>query len=716
MTAKTILASALAAAMGAASTAIAADLTVNQGETRSLANGEAYDAVVVNGNLTIPANATVTFASLVVANTACDATVTLAPGSSLTVNGEVHLGQDGGQAHLNVGSTATLLVKGASLYMATGYTSTPAANAEPTRAFLTITNATVELEGNPSIVFSHNGSWPSGTTTTATSVDTVRLEEGAVLKYYGGMSKSGGNGRSSTVVFAGGMINGRNLWNSYIVNHQCKNTSLNLVSENGNPVYFKATGKVNRWFQTGGTTEAWIKISGDGDLVLENAAGSSYADVDWYSGGKWEASSPKVTFQTGGKIRLIGGNLVSYPVNAFSTVNGNTLRTLVLESGATFDMKGVDAEFAEVYSPVLNSTGSACTLTVGGDGSNVAYPCSLSSGVTLAKKGAGSLSLFAADAAAVAVQGGSLSLKGRAEIGYPFYKFNHYATTATGAQNHRVRISEFKFLNGSDDVTQGWDAYYYDHTGTSIYTEPTLMWDQNTGTDFYDARDQYWGDVSNVLAVLEYRPARKVSGYTWHVSGSDEYNTRRNSFPSSWAVFGSLDNATWTRLDLVENFTPASIDAGAWCGTNFVCAYAPTAATLASLTLASGATLAVDGADVTVSSATTAAGVPLTLAHGAVLALPAATEVASLSVDVDAGGGTLTNFRPASGGAVYLAGDIAKPRSCVLPVSVGSLLGGNLSTWDVFANGSKVDSAEVFVNADGFLETRSNAATVVIMR
>ncbi len=704
----------LATASLLAASAHAADLTVNQGETRSLSNGDAYDAVVVNGNLTIPANATVTFASLVVANTACDATVTLAPGSLLTVNGEVHLGQDGGQAHLNVGSTATLLVKGASLYMATGYTSTPAANAEPTRAFLTITNATVELEGNPSIVFSHNGSWPSGTTTTATSVDTVRLEKGAVLKYYGGMSKSGGNGRSSTVVFAGGMINGRNIWNSYIVNHQCKNTSLNLMSENGNPVYFKATGKVNRWFQTGGTTEAWIKISGD--LVLENATGSSYADVDWYSGGKWEASSPKVTFLTGGKTRLIGGNLVSYPVNAFSTVNGNTLRTLVLESGATFDMKGVDAEFAEVYSPVLNSTGAACTLTVGGDGSNGAYPCALPSGVTLAKKGAGSLSLFAADAAAVTVQGGSLSLKSRAEIGYPFYKFNIYGTTATGAQNHRVRISEFNYLNGTDDVTQGWDAYYYENRDTSYYSQQTAMWDGDLTTDFYDQRDQNVHDISNCVSVLEYRPARKVSGYTWHISGSDEYNTRLNSFPSRWAVFGSLDNANWTRLDLVENFTPASIDAGAWCGTNFVCTYASTAATISSLTLASGATLAVDGADVTVSSATAAAGVPLVLAHGAVLTLPQATEVASLSVDVDAGGGTLTSFRPAQSGAVYLTGTVEKPRKCVLPVRVGTLDGGNLSSWSVYVGGFLVDQTEVFVNAEGFLQTQYTGATVVYVR
>jgi hypothetical protein len=112
----------------------------------------------------------------------------------------------------------------------------------------------------------------------------------------------------------------------------------------------------------------------------------------------------------------------------------------------------------------------------------------------------------------------------------------------------------------------------------------------------------------------------------------------------------------------------------------------------------------------------TAAGVSVSLAHGATLTLPAATEIASLSVDFDAGGGTLANFRPASGGAVYLTGNVARPRKCVLPVEVGTLLGGNLSGWHVYVDGVEVDQAEVFVNGDGFLETRSNAAMVITMR
>jgi hypothetical protein len=51
-----------------------------------------------------------------------------------------------------------------------------------------------------------------------------------------------------------------------------------------------------------------------------------------------------------------------------------------------------------------------------------------------------------------------------------------------------------------------------------------------------------------------------------------------------------------------------------------------------------------------------------------------------------------------------------------VPVEVGNLLGDGLGGWDLYANGEKVENAELFVNADGFLETRGNAATVLYMR
>ena len=134
----------------------AADLTVEQGDSITLADGDSYDAIVVNGTLVIPENAAITAASLVVAtNIAGDAYVTLEPNSKLTLSGEVHLGYDGGQAHLNVKSGASLTV-GGDFYMAYGHTATPTSGATPTRAYFTISNATAKVSGSNGLYFFHS--------------------------------------------------------------------------------------------------------------------------------------------------------------------------------------------------------------------------------------------------------------------------------------------------------------------------------------------------------------------------------------------------------------------------------------------------------------------------------------------------------------------------------------------------------------------------------
>ena len=134
------------------------------------------------------------------------------------------------------------------------------------------------------------------------------------------------------------------------------------------------------------------------------------------------------------------------------------------------------------------------------------------------------------------------------------------------------------------------------------------------------------------------------------------------------------------------------------------------------MSIALGATLTVDGAEVSAASVSADAALLVALTHGASLTLPAETEIASLSVDVGAGGGTLVNFRPAYPGAFYLAGDVDNPRRCVLPVAVGTLLGDNLSSWRVYVDGVLVPHCEIFVNSSGFLETRYTGATVMMVK
>ena len=706
MNAKTILASALAAALGASSTAIAADLTVNYGDSVTIDADTTYDTVIVNGDLTVAANVTLTASKLFISqnNSGHRATVTLQDGATITMPSWTPSDRDVrciiGDASpatftMNAGSTFT-----ASEIRAAKDISGAASDGLPPVLFV-LNDALVDCTE-----FSERNTWSGG------EALAIHLNGSSAVLYPANFALFGKNQRAR-IFFNGGLVRidkWFNYGNSAAIRLPNGGQRLYLESVEGNPIRFDFYGGSSGKVLFGSESDSIITTVGTGAFQLERRMATPKPLISLKAG----ESNSKVVFNHTGGFRVAKNANLLFNADTASSFAAAANSALCIEAGGYADLAGVDVELASVYGVVSNSTGTACTLTIGGDDSNSGYPASLPAGVTLVKAGAGNLSAFAGTADSLSIQGGILSLIGRAEMGYPFYKFNIRGTVNTGTSNHRVQISEFKFLDGETDVTQGWDAYYYENHDTSSYNQPTAMWDGDVNTDFYDQRDQSWSSISNCAPVLEYCPSRKVTGYTWY-TGND-WNRRRDNYPVSWAVFGSADNVNWTQLDAVDGFSLANPGLREWCGTNFVCAYAPTAATIASLAVASGAALAVDGADITVSAVTAASGVPVSLAHGAVLALPAATEVASLSVDVDAGGGTLTNFRPASGGAVYLAGDIAKPRSCVLPVSVGSLLGGNLSTWDVFANGSKVDSAEVFVNADGFLETRSNAATVVIMR
>ena len=699
----------LLCAILASAPACADNMTVAAENEEKVSADASYDALTVNGTLTIAEGINVTAKSLVVAtNLQGSAYVVLEPEATLTVSGDVHLGYDGGQAHLEAQSGACLSVVG-SLYMAYGHCATPASGADVTRAFLVASNATVEISGAEGLTFLHSQYWPSGTTLD-TSVDEVRLEDGAVLKcpMVRKTCTASQRGRSSTIVFDGGRIEGHCDGNSPGVVRLLANsakTTLNLVATNGCPVHLAmnetSAGSYSRWFDMR-SKGCIAKVCGGGGLVLENNQDAAKR-VDLIGEVKYiNTSPPNLRFAENlGLVRVIGGSLHNAGTNILSSVGTDTYaKSFSIEGGASLDIGGVDSEFLSLTGRVTNASGAACTLAIGGDtGSTLPY--AMPEGVTLVKNGSGRLDLFAADTESVVANGGTLALVGRERIGYQFYKFNIYGVRGTGGTNRRAAVSEFQFLNGAEDVTQGYTQYYYVNNETSYYNSPTNMFDGDTSTWFYDQRAQSWATVSNIHVEVEYVPCRKVTGYTWYVNAMSDYTTRRQSSPTNWAVFGSADNATWELLDLVDGFgSPSS--SGAWCGTNFVCRYSGTSATIDNLALVDGAVLEVDGAEVEVLSATALGGVPVTLSGGASLTLPEAVETASVTVDMEGTGGTLVNFRPVSGGALHLLNVHGSVRGKSLPVAVENLFGNGLSGWGVYADGVRISGAAVEVK-DGFL-------------
>jgi hypothetical protein len=700
----------------------AADLTVAQGNSVTLSNGDSYDAVVVNGNLTVPANAAVSAASLTVADGAYDATVTLEPGSSLTISDDVHLGYNGGQAHVNVRSGASMTVNG-SFYMAYGHTSSPASGAPVTHAYLTISNATVTVIGKSKgdgFCFKH-GYWPSGTSQ-GTDVDFVRLEEGAVLKCSRVSKTSDHDARSGCIVFNGGKIlfeSNQDIWQSLTLSWSARNTFLRLQSENNHPIHLTmGSCKHNAWFNFGSQGNR-VTFEGAGGLVLEGRPQDNKTP-DWgVPPNNCDTGNPNLEIKDSlGPIHLIGMPLINrYCANFFGESTKTTSKALIADSGTYFDMYGNDAEFKSVKGCIRNSGGNPCTLTMGRDGSDSQLTEALPAGVSLVKNGSGKLTMFAADTSNATVNGGTLEFMNRAEMGYAFYKIKFEEFGMEIGSNYRMYINEIAYLSGGQDVTRPYAALHHSKAGSSYVEDPETLVDGNLSTCYYDLRLQKpYSDPDRDLVQLtvQYTNCIPVDGYRWspYRSGSKPYYAHN---PTAWKVYGGMSTSDMTLLDQVDNFSVTDVVDG-WNATNFVCRYENPAITISSLTLASGVALAADGANVTAAAATAASAVPVTLTHGATLTLPAATEVASLSVDVDAGGGTLTNFRPAANGAIYLTGNVGRLSNFVVPVSVGMLLGDNLSSWAVYVDGQLQSHIGLFVNDDHFLQTESHIPTILVVR
>ena len=698
---------AAALAVSLAATCVAAeDWTVTEPVTVSA--DATYGRLLVNADLTVAAGVKLTCDTLCIASNATStATLTLEEGASLTVTGKadrsVLLGAEGGQAHLILKSGSSLTAD--SIFGAYGYTDVPAKTATPTRSFVTVSNATITLNGTAysgsttktyyGIQLPGGGNWPSGLTQ-ADVVDFWQLDEGAKV-HMKRLNKS--SKYSAKIVFNGGGLvsNGdakSDKKGAFIdMGNNAKKSTLHLAATNDCPVFLAVSHNMTELFSFG-SSECVVSISGDGDFVKAGTTSMGFAANDNY----WAKSNPNIRFQLNGKCQVAEGGLKIEASNILTNGAVTSVCDWEIDKGALLDLNGFNAEvksFVVQSGGVLaNGSQTVSQLTLGiGDADSVcldAWP----ERVNVRKVGLGTLKLLASDLPKVTVDGGELRLLGRREIGYPFYKFNAYKTKGDPVANLQLRIAEFKFLDGETDVTQGWTAYYYVNKDTSFYNQPTNMWDGDLSTYFYDQRAQSAEKVTNIHVEVEYRPARKVTGYTWATSSAD---WTQNSDPVSWEMFGSVDNKNWQSLDLVEDYAPPW-NRGVWVGTNFVFSYAATVATLTDVRVAAGAKLSGVGADLTLSSAQFDADSTLALDAGGSMALPSNTTLSKLEVNADSEEAVdLSGFTPASSGTLFVTGTATKcPRQ--LPLKVGGLGDGFWENWTVLYNGVRQERIPYVAN------------------
>ena len=727
-----------------ASNVQAADLTVAQGDSLTVSTNATYDAVVVNGNLSLAPNVTVTCATLVVAdNIAGTATLTLGNGARFEVTGADNYGNTkiaigSGRAEITLGEGAWFSTTGF-LNFCYGYDSAPDSSATMSEALLIVgPNATVR--SGKAFHFGHE--WnsrynaPGGSQGAAVKA-VVRLDAGAELSTSQIINNLPASG---TILFNGGRVAGRSGEGPHAYDggkgfihfggrgDVSRWTNINLEGTNGCPITFHIPSSANYTsFLTIAHVSSYMYLRGDGGFLKTGAAVFPFVD----SANQWASDSNLRMLFTGDMVLEEGGfSVATTPAdNVFRAAANNISRPVdvVVGNAGVFDLAGCNVVLNSITAPgggfVTNSVAGTVTMTLGvRDGLRPMTLARAVPGIALSKQGASAVTLCGDAVDSLNLQAGSLSFKSREIMGYPFYRI--LFDERKGGRTGMIALREFAWMNDGEDATRPYAKVHYDISGTSTASSPETLFDNDFSDTayYYDLR---MGDPAAwkhdlIGATVEYETCHPVDGYRWAPMTFWKADNSEDRDPSAWRVFGGFSSTTntseLTLLDQVTGFRVTTITTGNWNATNFVCSYAPTTTTIGALTLASGVPLAVDGAEVTVSSASAASGVPVSLSHGAVLTLPQATEVASLAVDVDAGGGTLANFRPASGGALYLTGAVARPRRCVTPVRVGTLLGSALPSWDVYVDGVLVDQTEVIVNADGFLQTQYTGSTVLYIK
>ena len=681
------------------------DHLVDVGASETLAANTEYGRLVVNGDLTVGADVELKVASLCVAtNITGTANLVLEAGAKLTVTGtsknDCLIGAAGGHAVVELKKNSLLSSTAALLGL--GYVETPDATASATKAEMMIGDGAVfatTAEGGLNLCASSQ--WPKNVKANVSCVD-IRIDEGGQVNL---QSMSVWPQRLTRMIFNGGALKATSSpWKKPFVTISRPGDNFEtfaMVSTNGCPIDISMLANHNSLL-SGASESSSITFSGDGDLIISGVLGGTSNTTKerplilkglfhWDHLGKVIVRDPIMILN--GKERF--GQSTYYMPHEF-----------VIDRDGGLDLKGNSLPTKKLtivgMGVLTNSSETVATLTIGHGDVDCELARSLPPRVTLQKVGKGRLTAAEDLMPSLAIAEGGLTLVNRSEYGYPFYKFNVYGTGNTGTSNARVRIAELVYLNGDEDVTQGWQALYYTCSGTSYYNSPTEALDGDLATFFYDQRAQSYSSVSNIHFELEYPLPRKVTGYKWtYHTGIDNYNSN----PTSWEVFGSDDNRNWVSLDYVE------YQKAGWTGWTTRTCTIPTAGDYA-VTMAAGTALKVVGADV--SGKVTTASDTLALEKGAKVELTAGTKVAELTIDADdATDSTVVNFDFAETGVLNVIGS-ARRLPAALPLALPDAADAVLSGWTVTYNGEPAHYLPVVKN--GRLTRQSTQGLLILVR
>lgn len=722
------LAAALASASLLAASAHAADLTVNQGDSQTISANATYDAVVVNGNLTVAPNVTLNCTSLLVANYINGtATITVGDGATINVTGvisgnySVKLGTGTGRAEVYLGNGATFSAA-KDLHCCAGYTNndSPAAGDAMTEALLVVGPGATVRSGTR-FCFGDYDRRPSGTPQSAIKA-VVRLDEGAVLSapYIIDWLPV-----SKTILFNGGKIASQTTTSSgggfVQMAYNSRYTTMYFEGTNECPIVADLSGRgALSAFVTFASSACKFQLRGDGDFIKTGSGA-----FPLINGGSWDSNNPNLQFL------LTGDFVVREGAISVSTVSmGDVLRPdsnatsrpidLVVEGGATFDLAGCDIGLNSITAAgsglVTNSAAGTATATIGvrndGRGSTLSrvFP-----GIAFVKQGSASLTLCGSEIDSLDIRGGTLVVKDRAAMGYPLYrfKFDRTGMDDNASINNAMRLREIAFLANGQDATCPYSKAHYDMSGTSWITNPERLFDGNLDTVYEDYRMHKAIDDSDrdrVQISLEYTECKVFDEYRLAPFYSSEFQWQLN--PTAWRVFGGFSPDGGDLLDQVTGYSVVEVDG--WTSTNFVlsCPVSP-ALHVGTLSLGNGAKVEATGAQVTCGTFSgSATGVKLDLSSGAALPLTANQSVSEITVDLTEDLATVAVLNPEANGTLHVTGDRRSVKGALLYAD-SCPNASRLSSWTVYLNGNRLDNGLCY--DDGAVRLLP-LATVLYMR
>jgi len=393
------------------------------------------------------------------------------------------------------------------------------------------------------------------------------------------------------------------------------------------------------------------------------------------------------TASTVGTLEYIGTNS-----GACST------RKLVLQGNGRLKSDSASLAFS---GGVQALTTGAKTLYIAGSATNALGLVSDGAGtVGITKEGFGTWKLSATNSFSgpLAVKAGQLILDKR---GYSYYRFNmlqrNYNILPTSDSN--IELTELALYSADgvrrnlNLVKNGTNNVARLNPGEFCPMGSYATYATRNDINLFDANvnSQWTTDSGSFLPNTPMTLVMRLADGTPVITGYDlqYWSASTNRFLSGWSLEGSRDGLSWDKLHTVTNFfpiPPATVGGGIkwWYST--------------------GTTTPSNGFSITdgrVTNAQLRAGIQVSVAAGAKLTLLGGTEpISALSIDCDAGGGTISDLSLTQTGRIDLTGTSIRGRNFALPLTIGNFINPELlRNWSLYINGQLVQGAVLRWNA-----------------